>query len=194
MTIRIKKHLFLLVFILLSCSEIVNNKKNNTIDCSHFPNLTYNNQSTDTALIKLTIQQLLLKKSNDTIRINIECLDNIVYSDVLQTITIISETINSNNKNNIPIIIYNKCLNEFSFPPKLKNVSYITLNIDKNGNIFMDNKKINLDNLCQKLTEKNNKETIKLICEDNLSTDKLIQIHDKLNKTGLKIILETINK
>lgn len=41
-----------------------------------------------------------------------------------------------------------------SFPPKLKNVSYITLNIDKNGNIFMDNKKINLNNFLPKTDRK----------------------------------------
>lgn len=192
MKIKIIIYLLILIFTLFNCSRITNNRNIITIDCSHFPDLRYNNQPTDTALLKATIKSLLIKKSNDTIQINLECVDNIVYSDVLQTITIIRETINSNNKNNIPTIVCNKCINEYSFPTKFQNEKYITLNVDENGHIFMDSKKINLDNLCNELSKTNNTEKIRLICKENLSTENLITIHDKLRKTGLKIVLETV--
>ncbi|MCX7821162.1 MAG: biopolymer transporter ExbD [Brevinematales bacterium] len=81
--------------------------------------------------------------------------------------------------------------------PKLKNVEKnfhnknIELNIDNNGNIFIDNKRLNLINLEDELKQKikDTNETIIFIKADkNIKYELLMKVIDTSKKAGVKKI------
>lgn len=181
-------YLFSLSFI-ISCRVVKKQKKVLHVYCDNFPALIVDTIPLDTIQFKKYIKRELKRAKNDSIDFIIECPNNIVLEEVLSTESIIEKQINSYSRKRISILVYNKCLSEFTLPwnKKIKQSADITVNIDSIGMLSINNKPVDIHSLCEQYRGQNI--TIKIIADTRLSVEKFGEILNVFEREKFKVFL-----
>jgi biopolymer transport protein ExbD len=171
------------------CQEVSGQKKTVHVFCDNFPELKINLTVTDTSRLKEYVQNELAQNQHDSLYFVIECPDNIVYENVIQTDNMLKRKISLLKNEKSKIVVYDKCLNELFLPSQTKDrkLADVTIRADIRGDLFYDNKPVTLDLICEKYRGQNI--TIEISADKDLTIDKFSAILKRLEKEKFKVIL-----
>lgn len=179
-----------LCFCLLSeCKDSNDKTETVIIYCDHFPMMKIDSIAMDTFSFKKYINEKLEKHIHDSIIFRIECPENIVIDNILNTELILKNQINTNTHFKVKFRIENECLANLTSPNMKTNTikADLLIRIDGKGNLLLNDTTIALDNFCWEF--KGRVKRIEIIVDETLSVEKLVKIMERLMKEGYLVSL-----
>lgn len=166
---------------------VIRQEKKLNIFCDNFPRIQIDSINTDTTGLKKYINDKLIGIKNDSITFIIACPDNIALQSVILTENMLRKHVNLYQNKESAIFIYNKCTTEFSLPWVNKTLIDLSIRVDINAQLSLENKPISIEALCEKYEGQD--VTIEIIADTKLTIDKFSEIFQRLNEERFKIIL-----
>lgn len=141
----------------------------------------------DTIGFKNFITQKLNESIYDSIIFIIECPENIVIENILNTQMMLKNQMSQANNNKASIRISYECIANLTPPNKRPKrvIQELVIQIDKKGNLFLNDSAISMDTICRRFKGKNL--PIKLIPDNSLPLEQFVTIMENLNKEGFTV-------
>jgi hypothetical protein len=177
--------LLMIVMFLFCCKEVKKSKQIISIATDEFPKLKLDSTLTDTIQISRLLMDKFKKTKDDSVQVVIECNQNIVLPEIKRTVKLIKNVMQK-YKGDAHLSLYNKCLIEFKFPSLGHHtLNKITLTVDKDGNLWMNNNSVDIDAFCRENKDK----PITIILKGNrgLSIDRILPFFDRFNQENFKV-------